>query len=193
MTGRTLDGHTIFRYGTLVAFLLCYITILLGGNVMASDSGLACPDWPTCHGTFLPSLAGPPGIEYSHRIAAGVLGLGIFILAAIAFRYERGRPILQRMAYWASGLVIVQALLGGVVVDSRLAIDLVLVHLFLATVLFGLLLILTAVANLRDIPKRWVDWAWRATDGLPDPLADPSEGFGAPTSGPTGAHPGSSR
>jgi heme A synthase len=186
---RDVDGHTIFRYGTIVAFLLCYATILLGGNVMASDSGLACPDWPTCHGTFLPSLSGGSGIEYGHRI----LGLSIFLLAAVAFRYERPRPILQRMAYWASALVVAQALLGGVVVDSGLAIDLVLVHFFLATVLFGLLLILTAIANLRDIPKRWVDWAWRATDGLPEPPTDRSEGFGTPTPSPTGAFPGSSR
>ncbi|MCI4367261.1 MAG: COX15/CtaA family protein, partial [Thermoplasmata archaeon] len=100
---RAIDGHAVFRYGTLVAFLLCYVTILLGGNVMASDSGLACPEWPTCHGTFLPALSGPSGIEYGHRLAAGVLGLSIFLLAAVAFRYERPRPILQRMIYWASG------------------------------------------------------------------------------------------
>jgi len=190
---RAIDGHAVFRYGTVLAFALCYVTILLGGNVMASDSGLACPEWPTCHGTFLPSLSGPPGIEYGHRLAAGALGLAIFLLAAVAFRYERGRPILQRMIYWASALVLAQALLGGVVVDSGLAVDLVLLHFFLATVLFGLLLILTAVANLRDIPKRWVDWAWRAADGLPEPPADPAEGFGPPTPAAPGARPGSSR
>jgi cytochrome c oxidase assembly protein subunit 15 len=188
-----IDGHTVFRYGTVVAFLLCYVTVLLGGNVMASDSGLACPEWPTCHGTFLPSLSGPSGIEYGHRLAAGVLGLAIFLLAALAFGYERSRPILQRMAYWASGLVLAQALLGGVVVDSKLAIDIVLLHFFLATVLFGLLLILAALANLRDVPKRWADWAWRATDGIPEPPPDPSAGFGAPAPAAPGVIPGSSR
>ena len=176
-----VDGHTVFRYGVLTAFLLCYATILLGGNVMASDSGLGCPDWPTCHGTLLPALTGAQGVEYLHRIAAGTLGLAVFLLVPIAWRSERARPILQRMTYLAAGLVLTEALLGGVVVESDLFIDLVLLHFFIATALFGLLLLLSALANLREIPKRWVDWAERAADGRPDPDAGPAEPFGAPT------------
>jgi cytochrome c oxidase assembly protein subunit 15 len=152
---------------------------------MASDSGLACPDWPTCHGSYLPALNGPTGIEYLHRIAAGLLGLSVFVLAAAAIRFERNRPVLQRMAYGAVGLVVAQALLGGVVVETRLVVGLVLLHLLLATVLFGLLLLLAAVANLREIPKRWIDWAWRATDGSPRPGDAPPEPFDRPVPSPS--------
>jgi|SRR5579871_4519929 len=177
--GAGWDGHTVFRYGVLLAFVLCYTTILLGGNVMASDSGLGCPDWPTCHGTFLPSLHGAQGVEYLHRIAAGTLGLCVFLLVPIAWRSERGRPILQRMTYLAAGLVLTEALLGGLVVDSSLLLDLVLLHFFLATALFGLLLLLAALANLREIPRRWVAWAERAADGLPAPDGPSDDGSGA--------------
>ena len=184
----TLDGHRLFRYGVLGAFALCYTTILLGGNVMASDAGLGCPDWPTCHGTFLPALSGATGIEYAHRIAAGLLGLSILLLVPIAWRSERSRPILQRMIYVAAGLVVAEALLGGVVVESALLLDVVLLHFSLATALFGLLLLLSALANLREIPRRWVVWAERAADGLPsEPVGPvfPPESPPAPAPSPT--------
>jgi len=180
-----MNGHAVFRWAAVVAFALCYVTILLGGNVMASDSGLACPDWPTCHGTFLPALQGPTGVEYAHRLAAGLLGLSIVGLAIAAFRYEQRRPILQRLSYAALGLAVAQALLGGWVVDSNLIVAVVLLHFFLATLLFGLLLVLLGLANLREVPRRWLDWAWRATDERARPRADsPDSSLPAPDPAP---------
>lgn len=186
------DGHDLFRYGTIVAFVLCYCTIILGGNVIASGSGLGCPDWPTCHGTFTPSLAGPQGVEYLHRIAAGLLSICIFALVPIAYRSERDRPILQRMTYLAAGLVLVEALLGGLVVEDALRIPLVLAHFFLATALFALLLLLAALANLRQIPRRWLVWAERAADGSSEPAERSPDAEAAPAPSVPGAPSGRS-
>ncbi len=166
-----MNGHTLFRYTALGAFFLTYVTILLGGNVMASGSGLGCSTWPSCNGSFLPPLVGASGIEWSHRLAAGFLSIAVFFLAAVAYRYEAARPVLRRLSYSAAVLVVAQALLGGLVVESDLAVGIVLLHFFLATVLFGLLLLLAALANLRDVPRRWLDWAWRASDDAPQPAA----------------------
>lgn len=174
------NGHAIFRALSIIAFASTYVTIILGGNVMASNNGLACPNWPNCDGAILPPLSGPMGIEWSHRLAAGFLGLTIVFLVLAAVRYERGRPTLQRMAYAAGALTLGQALLGGLVVESNLVVGIVLLHLFLATVLFGLLLLLTALANLRDVPRRWLDWAWRASDGETAPADDFARAPSAP-------------
>jgi cytochrome c oxidase assembly protein subunit 15 len=57
-----MEKHTLFRLLAVAAFFATYVTIVLGGNVMASNAGLACPDWPTCHGTFAPPLAGATAI-----------------------------------------------------------------------------------------------------------------------------------
>ena len=65
------------------------------------------------------------------------------------------------------GLVVTEALLGGLVVESQLVPDLVLTHLAIATVLFGILLVLVLLSNLRELPRRWVDWARRAADETP--------------------------
>lgn len=174
-----MDGHRWFGLAAAVAVAACYVTILIGGNVMASDSGLACPDWPTCHGTFTPPLSGGSGIEWAHRLSAVVLSATIAVLAILGLAFERGRPVLRRMALGAAGLVVAQALLGGAVVESDLVAGVVLLHLALATALFAVLLVLALLANLRDIPRAWVDFARRAAEELP-----PSEQLARARPGP---------
>jgi len=162
-----MRGHDLVRLTAVVAVLACYATIILGGNVMASDAGLGCPDWPACHGSFLPPLAGATGIEWAHRLSAIVLSVLVTALAAVALLYERGRPVVLRLAGASVALVVGQALLGGLVVDSGLQVGLVLLHLGLATALFGLLLLVALLTNLREIPRRWRAWIERAADELP--------------------------
>ncbi|HYA70923.1 MAG TPA: COX15/CtaA family protein [Thermoplasmata archaeon] len=161
-----MRGHDLFRYAAIVACVLCYSTILLGGNVMASDSGLACPDWPSCfgNGNFLPAFQGGVALEWSHRVSAFFLSVSILLLALFGLAYERQRKVLLRFALLSLGLVVTEALLGGLVVEEQLVPDLVLAHLALATGLFGLLLVLVLLSNLRELPRRWVDWARRAAD-----------------------------
>ncbi|MCI4361485.1 MAG: COX15/CtaA family protein [Thermoplasmata archaeon] len=177
-----MDGHRWFRYATIAAVIVCYATILIGGNVMASDSGLACPDWPSCHGTFTPPLAGGAGIEWAHRLSALVLSLTIAGMTAIALVVERARPALLRLSGAASLLVLAQALLGGVVVESELTVGIVLLHLALATGLFALLLLLSLLANFREIPKPWVEFARRASEELPASERLARSGHSAPGS-----------
>src|SRR5208282_5635665 len=102
-----MRGHDLFRYAAIFAVVLCYSTILLGGNVMASDSGLACPDWPSCfgNGNFLPAFQGGVALEWSHRVSAFFLSTAILLLALLGIAYERQRKVLLRIALIALGLV----------------------------------------------------------------------------------------
>jgi heme A synthase len=169
-----MHGHDIVRYLAVGALVASYVTILLGGNVMASDSGLACPDWPTCHGSFTPPLTGGTGIEWSHRMGALVLSLLIGMLTVAALLYERQRRVVLQLTLLCAGTVVVQAALGAIVVKSELTTTVVLLHLGLATLLFAALLVLAFLANLREVPRRWVAWAWKATENAP---ADPAPSF----------------
>ncbi len=175
-----MQGHRLYRYAVVLAVLVCYATILIGGNVMASDSGLACPDWPSCHGTFTPPLSGGSGIEWAHRLSALVLSLVIGAMTALALLFERSRPVLVRLSGAAAALVLAQALLGGLVVESDLTVGLVLAHLALATALFALLLVLALLANFREVPRRWIEFAWRASEAAPVPVG-PSPVPSSPT------------
>lgn len=162
-----MEKRTLFRLLAVAAFFATYVTIVLGGNVMASNAGLACPDWPTCHGTFAPPFSGATAIEWSHRISAFLTGLLVAGMAVIGLVSERRRPVLRGLSVTAALLVIAQAFLGGLVVDTDLAGMVVLLHFVFATILLGVLLLIAFLANLRAIPKRWTDWAEAAADDEP--------------------------
>jgi cytochrome c oxidase assembly protein subunit 15 len=91
-----MRGHDLFRCAIIFAVVLCYATILLGGNVMASDNGLACPSWPSCYGNgnFLPAFQGGAAVEWSHRVMAFFLAVSVTLLAGLAVAFERRRPAL---------------------------------------------------------------------------------------------------
>lgn len=45
-----------FKHVVGVTLLVTYIVMLLGAYTSAIGAGLACPDWPTCYGTWVPFL-----------------------------------------------------------------------------------------------------------------------------------------
>ncbi len=164
-----MRGQDLFRYAAVLACILCYVTIILGGNVITTDNGLACPHWPTCfgNGNYFPTVTGGAAIEWSHRVSAFVLSVSILGLALLGLAFARGRRILMRLSLLALALVVGEALLGGLVIESSLKAEIVLLHLAIATALFGILLIVAVLANLRQLPRRWIDWARRAVEEAP--------------------------
>jgi heme A synthase len=176
-----MRGTTVFRALTLLSLAACYVTILIGGNVIASGSGLGCPTWPLCGSAPWPSsFSGAAAIEFSHRASAFVLSVLILAMALVGAVYERHRPALQRLCYSSLAVVVLEALLGGVVVDSALTVGIVLVHFAVATVLLVLLLLLAVLANVRSLPPRWKAWARYAMSDH-----EPREYLDSPARSPT--------
>jgi protoheme IX farnesyltransferase len=138
------------RFLTLAssATITTYVLIVLGGVVRATGAGLACPDWPLCHGRLIPPLQGLILIEYSHRLVASVVGLLTLAVAISAWR----RRIFPAHAALAVLLVGVQIVLGGLTVRTELSAWLVVAHLGTAMAFFATLVALTARAWLRDQP-----------------------------------------
>ncbi|HVR64703.1 MAG TPA: heme o synthase [Polyangia bacterium] len=98
-----------------------YLLILIGGLVHGTGSSLACPDWPTCYGTLMPRMEGGVLVEHSHRLAAGtVVILTLALAIALSFARAPRQRALRPYGWLAFGLVIVQAVLGGVTVLLRL-------------------------------------------------------------------------
>lgn len=74
----------MIRRFAAAAAALTVVLIVAGGVVTNTDSGLACPDWPTCFGTVAPKMVGNVAVEHTHRLLAtlvGLLSIGIVVLA----------------------------------------------------------------------------------------------------------------
>ena len=107
-----------FAVATAVA---TYLLILIGGLVHGTGSSLACPDWPTCYGTFMPKMEGGVLVEHSHRLAAGTVVILTLVLAGLlTATRDAALRRLRPFGWLAVGLVFAQALLGGITVLLRL-------------------------------------------------------------------------
>ena len=155
------DADELARFRRLVTatIVATFVLILIGGVVRVSDSGLGCGPagsgthgWPLCEGGILPAGSAQSVIEFSHRAAAGVVGVMIALIAWRAIRRLADRRWLVRGSIAAGVLVLAQAALGGLTVEEGLAEELVAAHLGLAMLLLAVLLLLRRGAAAEVAP-----------------------------------------
>ena len=137
----------LHRYAIVcVGATLCLIFI--GGLVTSTGSALAVPDWPLAFGQLIPKLEGGVRFEYGHRVAAGLVSF-LTLGLAIGAGYAEPRPWVRKLALTAFGLVIVQAVLGGITVLFELPLIIAVTHAATAQAFFCLIVTLAAVTNPR--------------------------------------------
>jgi cytochrome c oxidase assembly protein subunit 15 len=119
------------RSWLVVAFVLLWLQIALGGWVSTNYAVLACTDFPTCHGSWWPAMDFRQGFElwrelgktaagdhigfealtaihYLHRCVAYVV---FVVLGVTAWRLHAGAT-LRRQAAWLAGLALLQLASG---------------------------------------------------------------------------------
>lgn len=146
----------------VLALIIVACVIMLGTFTRLKDSGLGCPDWPTCYGhldvfnaiAHVKSVnAADPGAlpaavktlpEMVHRYFASTLGLLILILAGMAIKNRKRaeQPLLLPLLLVA--LVIFQGLLGMWTVTLGLQPIIVTTHLIGGFSTFTLLVLYAA-------------------------------------------------
>jgi cytochrome c oxidase assembly protein subunit 15 len=97
-----------------IATSCCTVLLLMAGALVSSNNAAdSVPDWPLAYGKLVPPFLGGIRFEYTHRVLAGLVSILTLVLAIWLMRAER-RPLARRLGWTALGLVIAQALLGGV-------------------------------------------------------------------------------
>ena len=173
---------TLLARATVVA-ALC--VVVLGAYVRLSDAGLGCPDWPGCYGKLLgvpqtaaeierasgdyPQSRIDPAKarkEVAHRYLAGILGLMVFALAALAVVNRRHVRQPVTLPLLLAALIVFQSMLGMWTVTLLLKPAVVTAHLlggFTTLALLWWLVLPAARPGPNEIPpqpRRWRYLAW---------------------------------
>ena len=144
---------------TRIVLIFVFLVILAGAVVRTTQSGMGCPDWPTCFGLWVPPTSAsqlPPDfvkylnkqdidhsfnafhtwVEYINRLCGALLGLVILVHTVWSFSKFYFR---KRIIAWLSFLLLIgvgfEAWLGKTVVDTNLEVFKITAHLLTALLL----------------------------------------------------------
>lgn len=152
----------------LLACVLLLATIVAGGVIAGSErhgaqaNGDAEPgahyacgmEFPTCGGAFLPfGRSEPVDIQLAHR---GLMFLAVAAIAAFALLLGR-RPGMRRLAAAIVAVLAIQVALGALNVWLDPSQLLVLAHLTVATLLWGLVVSATVLSDWRPPARDLAD------------------------------------
>ena len=135
---RTITGTIVLTFGL----------ILLGAWVRATNSGLSCPDWPTCYGYWVPLPSDIPVdvgyhyyqvmLEWVHRLIAGVMvGPLVLLIAWLCWHYRDKARVLPVLGAVLVVLLLIQVSLGALTVLDQNSPWSVAVHKTTALLLFA--------------------------------------------------------
>lgn len=166
-------NKAFIRY-TYFVLIFTFLVILAGGIVRTTQSGMGCPDWPTCFGKWIPPLSEkdlPPDFEkylskqdidhtfnvYHTWIEAinryvGAL-LGVFIFIHLIWSYRKFFKTNRKIFWWSLGMLLLtgfQGWLGKTVVDSNLAVVKITVHMLVAILIAAIPVVIIHLLNNKE-------------------------------------------
>lgn len=128
-----------------------FFLLLVWGNLVAGlKAGLACPDWPLCHGKVLPPFRVDIVMEFLHRVIAVVAAGFLTALSLRRFRDYRGAA--RAVPVLAMGLVAGEIALGGLVVLLKIPAQLTTVHFMAGLVVFLLAVYMASFDGILEPP-----------------------------------------
>jgi protoheme IX farnesyltransferase len=136
------------RFTLLAAFAAAtvFALLLFGSHVTATSQWYVFSDWPLMNGSLFPPLTDADSAHVLHRWVAIVVGLIVVVVAAVAWRTQRERPAVLRLALTAGLLFPIQAIVGGLQILTRLSGWTQTLHLALGALIWAAMAGLVAVS-----------------------------------------------
>ncbi len=130
-----------------VATVVTYFLIALGGTVLATDSGLSCPDWPLCYGQAYYSGTYHVFLEQFHRFTAATVSILIVLLLIGIIAWARKDRVLLTMGITAPLLLALQIVLGGLTVLWKLPPQIIMAHLGAALAILAVVITIAVLSG----------------------------------------------
>lgn len=100
----------------LAAVLVAYGEVMLGSWTRINGAGMTCPDYPLCHGEFIPSMGGGTVWEWTHRVTAALLSVLVLGVLAYAWRNRKTAGFVTPVGSVTAALFGFQVFLGAATV-----------------------------------------------------------------------------
>src|SRR6187549_1084775 len=139
---------TALRRLALATAIGTYLLIVVGAIVRSTGSGLGCPDWPLCHGQFVPPPQVAAWIEFSHRFTGVVVSTLMLALVAAAWVWARQIRHIVLPATAVPIMLALQIALGAWVVWLETPSLVVMVHFGFALVILAFVLWVNVAARV---------------------------------------------
>ncbi len=112
-------GLSFYRGLLWMSWLLVFCQAILGALVSSHYAGHACPDFPLCHGRWIPTFASDEIVlHFLHRCGA-VLVLGVGVCVSWRIRGDAIGRRARRLAGLALVLIVLQWVLGISMIFTR--------------------------------------------------------------------------
>lgn len=168
--------NKVFRRLGIVTIVAVYFLIAVGGIVRTTGSGMGCPDWPKCFGSWIPPTevsqlpknykekfkvqgkeiadfnAIKTWTEYINRLIGALIGLLIFATFVASFTYWKADRSIVFLSLASVLLVGFQGWIGAKVVATDLAVSLITIHMVIALAIV-FLLIYTIIRGFKVVWK----------------------------------------
>ncbi len=156
-----MNSLVSFTRFSKIVLVTVFLVISAGGVVRMTQSGMGCPDWPTCFGRWIPPTSEDQlpanykelyafkyvdlsfnvyhtWIEYINRLLGAILGLLLFIQFIWSIRFRKSRPKLMRLCFILLLVTGFQGWLGSKVVEANLDVVKVTTHMVVALLIAAL-------------------------------------------------------
>lgn len=130
-----------------ISVIVTYFLIALGGTVVATNSGLSCPDWPLCNGQAYYAGTYHVFLEQFHRFTAATVSILVVLLVIGIFAWARKDRVLVAAAIAAPILLAIQIVLGGLTVLWKLPPEIITAHLGTALAIFAVVIIIAVMSG----------------------------------------------
>ncbi|HEY3346114.1 MAG TPA: COX15/CtaA family protein [Nitrospirota bacterium] len=130
-----------------ITLAMAALLIIWGNMVAGLQAGLACPDWPLCHGSFVPPYRWDIYMEFTHRVLAAITGPLIVALSYSRFRTYAGAA--RAVPVLAVAMLAAEIIVGGFVVIFETPVKLTTFHFMTGFFIFSLTAIMAKHDGLK--------------------------------------------